>query len=77
MVECHPNLVVRFSFLKDMDYTNQFFISEVGGVKENEQGKVGVYVTAIITYENTFMVNTQLMTLYIYLGEVLACNDII
>ena len=57
VAESHPNLVLKFSYLEDMDDVDPFNISGVYGVKESEQVKVVVDVTAVITYKTTFVVN--------------------
>ena len=49
VAERHPNLVLEFAYLKDLDYLDPFNISRVDGEKENEQGKGEVEVTAVIT----------------------------
>ena len=49
VVESHTNLVVKFSFLKDLDDVDLFNTSRVGGRKEGYQGKWGVEVTEVIT----------------------------
>ena len=60
--ERHPNLVLKFAYLKDLYDVDPFNISGVDGGKEIEQGKLGLDVTAVITYQNTFVVNGQPMT---------------
>ena len=45
-----------------MEDVDSFNISRVDEGKESEQGKVGLDVTAVITYQNTFVVNGQPMT---------------
>ena len=47
--ERHPNLVLKFAYLKDLEDVNPFNISGVDGGKESEQGKGGVDFTAVIT----------------------------
>ena len=37
--ERHPNLVLKFAYLKDMDDVDPSNINEVDVVKESEQGK--------------------------------------
>ena len=49
VAECYPNLVFKFDYLKDLGDVDSFNISGVDIVKESEQGKVGVEVTAVIT----------------------------
>ena len=57
VAERHPNLVLKFAYLKDMYDLDPFSISGVDRGTESEQGKVGVYVTAVITYKTSFVVN--------------------
>ena len=40
---------------------DSFKISVVDGVKESEQGKLGVYVTSLITYKSPILVNRKLV----------------
>ena len=49
VAERHPNLVLKFVYLKDMDDVYPLNISGLYEGKENEQVKVGVDLTAIIT----------------------------
>ena len=51
VAKCHPNLVLKFSYLKDPEDVDPFKISEVDGKKEVEQVKGEVYVTSLITYK--------------------------
>ena len=74
--ECHPNLVLKFDYLKDMYNVDPFNISGVDGGKESEQEKRSVYVTAVITYKTTFVVNEKPVTVSLALGEGVACNTI-
>ena len=39
VVELHPNLVLKFSYLKDMDDVDSFNISEVDGGNKVNRGK--------------------------------------
>ena len=39
VAECHPTLVLKFAYLKDMDDVDPSNINGVDVVKENEQGK--------------------------------------
>ena len=57
VAERHPNLVLKFTYLKGVDGMDPFNISGIDGGKESEQRKVGLDVTAIITYKNTLVVN--------------------
>ena len=68
VAEFHPNLVSKFTYLKDMDDVEPFDISGVDVVKEDEQGKVGVYFTVVITYKIPFVVKAQSVTVSIALG---------
>ena len=47
VIELHHNLVLKFSYLKDMDHMYPLNISGVSGGKESEHGKGGVGVTAL------------------------------
>ena len=76
LAERHHNLVLKFLDLKDMEDVDTFNISGVYGGKENEQGKGGVYVNVIMTYKNTFVVNGKPVTVYLAIGEGVACNTI-
>ena len=71
VTERHPNLVLKYSYLK-----NILNISILDGGKESEQGKLGVDVTELITYKNSFVINVQPVTVSIDLGEGVACNTI-
>ena len=44
--------------------------------KESEQLKVGLDVTAVINYKNTFAVNRKRVTFSLALGEGVPCNTI-
>ena len=48
VAEIHPNLVLKFAYLKDLEDVDPFNISGVDGGKESEQGELGVYVTTVI-----------------------------
>ena len=50
-------MVLKFEYLKDLKNVNQLNISGVVGSKGIKQGRVGVYVTAVITYKTPFVVN--------------------
>ena len=50
VAERHPNLVLKFAYLKDLEDVDPFNISEVDGGRENEQGKGEVDVITVITY---------------------------
>ena len=49
VAERHPNLVLKFSYLKDLEDVDPFNISGLDGGKESEQWKVGVDVIKVIT----------------------------
>ena len=66
--ELHINLVLKFTYLEDLENLDPLNISGVDGGKETEQGKVGIDVTAVFTYKNTFIVNAQPETVYLALG---------
>ena len=53
-----------------------FSISVLDIGKEGKQGKVGFYITAVISYKNSFVVNSQPVTVSLSLGEWVACNTI-
>ena len=76
VAERHPNLVLKFAHLKDMEEMYPFNIIGVEGGKESEQGKGGVDVTAVITYKNTFVVNRKMVTVSLARGEGVVCNII-
>ena len=66
----------KFAYSKDLEYVYTFNISGVDRVKESEQGKGEVDVTAVITYNNPFVVNGKPLTVSLTLGEGVACNTI-
>ena len=68
VAERHPNLVLKFSYLKDLEDVDLFNISGVDGGKESEDGKGGVDVTSVITYKKPLVVNGKPVTVYFYLG---------
>ena len=68
--------MLKFSYLKDLEYVDPFNISGVDGGTESEQGKGGVDVAAVITYKTPFMVNRQPVIVSLALGEGVACNTI-
>ena len=47
----HPNLVLKFVYLNNLEDVDPFNISGVDGGKEYEQGKGGLHFTAVITYK--------------------------
>ena len=51
-----------------MENVDTFNISGVDGGKEGERGKLGVYVTVIMTYKNNFVVNSQTVAVSLALG---------
>ena len=69
-------MVLKFEYLKDLKNVNQLNISGVVGSKGSKQGRVGVYVTAVITYKTPSMVNRKPVTVSLALGEGVACNTI-
>ena len=74
--ERHPNLVSKFSFLKDLDDVDPFNISGLDGGKEIEKGKGEVDFTAVITYKTPFVVYGKLVTASLAILEGVACNTI-
>ena len=76
VAERHPNLVLKFAYLKDLEDLDPFNISGLDGGKESEQRKGGVDVTAVITYKTPFVVNGLPVILSLALGEGVACNTI-
>ena len=68
VTEIHPNMVLRFAYLKDPDDVYPFNISGLDIGKESKQGKVGVELTAVITYKMTFVVNGKLVAVSLDLG---------
>ena len=68
VAESHPNLLLKFAYLKNLDDIDLFNISRVYRGKESDQRKVGVYVTTLITYKNTFVANIRLMKISLVLG---------
>ena len=68
--------MLKFEYLKDMDKVDPFNIILVVGVKESEQGKLGVGVTTVSTYKTPFVVNGQPVTVSLALGEGVACKTI-
>ena len=49
VAERHPNFVLKFVYIKDLDNVDPLNISRVDTVKESEQGKIGEDVTTVIT----------------------------
>ena len=76
VAEGHPNLVLKFAYLKYLYDVDPFNISVVEKGKESEQVKGRVYVTAVITYKIPFMVNIQPGTVSLDLLGWLVCNTI-
>ena len=66
--ECHPNLVLKFSYLDYLDDVDPINIRGVDEVKEKKQLKGEVYVTVVITYKTNCVVNIQPVTVSITLG---------
>ena len=73
----HPNLVLKFAYLKDMSGVYPLNISVVGGGKESEQVKGGVDATAVITYKTSFVTNAHPVTASIDLGEGVSYNTLL
>ena len=76
VAEHHPNLVLKFEYLMYLEDVDLFNISGVDGVKESEQVKVGVDITALITYKNPFVLNGKPVTFSLALVEGVECNTI-
>ena len=76
VAERHPNLVLQFEYLKDLEDVDPSSISGVDKGKESELEKGGVEFTAVITYKNPFVVNGKLVIVSTALGEGVACNTI-
>ena len=72
----HLHLVLKFAYLKDLDDVDPFNIIGVDISKESEQGKGRVYITAVINYKNTFLVNGKPVIASLALVERVACNTI-
>ena len=53
VAEFHPDLVLKFAHLEDLEDVDLFNISGVDGVKKSEQWKVGVYIDAVISYKKS------------------------
>ena len=68
VAESHPNLLLKFAYLKNLDDIDLFNIRRLHRGKESDQGKVGVYVTTLITYKNTFVANIRLMKISLVIG---------
>ena len=62
VAERHPNLVLKFSYLKNLEDTDSFNMRGVYRGKESEQVKVGIDVTVLITHINHFVVNGKPVT---------------
>ena len=76
VAEQHPNLVLKFVHLKDLEDVYTFNIILVGGGKLFEEGERGVYITALIRLKNPFMVNSQPLAMSFFQLEVAACKKI-
>ena len=76
VTERHPNLVLEFAYLKDLEDVDPFNISGVDREKVSENRKGGVYVTVVITYKNFFVANRKTATVSPNIGEGVACNTI-
>ena len=66
--EHQPNLVFKFEYLKDLDDVDSLNIILVDEGNENEEVKVGIDVTVVITYKTHFVVNRQTATFSLDLG---------
>ena len=67
VAEHHLNLVLKCSYLNDLDDVDPFNISGVDRRKENEQRQEEVDVTAVITKKTLFAVNGKLVIVYLAL----------
>ena len=76
VVEHYPNLVLKFTYLKDLGDLDPFNISGVDRGKERKQGKLVLDINTIISYKNPFMINRQPVVVSFSLGEGVACNTI-
>ena len=77
VAEHQPNLVlIFFAYLKGLGDVYLFNISGEDCGKESEQGKGGIYFTTIITYKTPFVVNVNLVTFSLALGEGVAYKTI-
>ena len=72
VAERHPNLVLKFASLKDLEDVDPLNTSGAEGGKGSEEENVGVDVTAVITYKNPFVVNRKPDTVSLALGEEVA-----
>ena len=73
--ECHPNLVINFSCLKNIDNVDSFNISGInGGGEVNREERRGR--RHCINYLKKIVVNGQPVTVSLALGEGVACNNI-
>ena len=61
VAERHPNFLLKYTYLEDLDNADTFNIRGVDGVEEGDLGKVGVYFNTVITYKTPFVVNAQLV----------------
>ena len=68
VAERHPNLVLQFVYLKDLDDMDPFNISIIEGEKYSKEGKGGVYVTKVITYKSPLVLNRKPVTASFTLG---------
>ena len=68
VAERHPNLVPKLAYLKDLYNVDSFNISGVDREKETEKVKVGLGITEVITYKNSFVVNGKPVTVSLDLG---------
>ena len=68
--------MLKLVYLKDLGDVDPSNISVVGGGKEIKQGKLGVEVTAVITYKTSSMVSFHCTKSSLALVEGVACNTI-
>ena len=76
VTERNPILVLKCSYLKDLDDVDPFSIRGVLGRKQSEQGRLGLDFTAVITYKTRLVVNGKPVTVSLDLVEKVACNTI-
>ena len=74
VADCHPNLVLQFLHLKDLDNMDSFNRSGLDRGMKSKKGKLGVDVTELVMYKNNFVVSGQPVTSSFALGKGVACN---
>ena len=67
-------MVPAFADFKDLDDVDPFNASGVDGGKESKQGRVVLYVTAIVKAKNHLVGNGQPVTVSLNLVEGVECN---